>query len=263
MARRVASASWAGRLSQLLPFVVFLAGWQILSGLVPDPTFLPSPFTVAPALYDLATSSSLARDLTITLVRALGGLALGALIGIPLGAAMALTKPVDTFFGPLVKATYSLPKTALVPLLILWFGVGSITNIIAVSISTLLPIIVYTYHGIHGVPKVLIWSGRAMGTSERQMMYRVLLPGAMHAILTGIRIALGFSFVIAISAEMIASTAGIGKLMFIYGENGVYNYMFAAVLAMMIAAYLADRALVAFSNYLLRWDKSSIRTVSS
>lgn len=252
-----ATAAWVVRLSRPVPFVLFLAGWQLLSALVPDPAFLPSPLAVLPALQDLTTGSTLTRDLMVTLARTLGGLTLGAVIGIPLGAAMATSERVNTFFGPLVKATYSLPKTALVPLLILWFGVGTSTNVIAVSISSLLPIIVYTYHGIHGVPKVLIWSARAMGTSERQLMRRVLLPGALHAILTGLRIALGFSFVIAISAEMIASSAGIGKLMFIYGESGAYDYMFAAVLAIVIAAYVADRVLVALTVHLLRWDNAA------
>ena len=80
------------------------------------------------------------------------------------------------------------------------------------------------------------------------------LPASQRAILTGLRIALGFSFVIAIAAEMIAAHTGVGKLMFIYGESGAYDYMFAAVTAIMILAYAADRVTVAVSNRLLRWD---------
>jgi NitT/TauT family transport system permease protein len=125
---------------------------------------------------------------------------------------------------------------------------------VAVMFSTLLPFVVYTYHGVSGVPQILVWSARAMGTGQRRLMWKILLPASLHAILTGLRIALGFSFVIAIAAEMIAANAGIGKLMFIYGESGSYDYMFAAVTSIVALAYAADRLTVAISNRLLRWD---------
>jgi NitT/TauT family transport system permease protein len=241
--------------SRLLPFTLFLAGWQALakSGFIEE-AFLPSVGAVSRALIDLGASSTFYSDLAITLWRSLGGLALGALIGIPLGAGMAVSPRINGFFGPLVKATYSLPKTALIPLLLLWLGIGSATNIVAVMFSALLPFVVYTYHGIAGVPRILIWSARAMGTAERRLMWKILLPASLQAILTGFRIALGFSFVIAIAAEMIAAQTGIGKLMFIYGESGSYDYMFAAVAAIVALAFAADRITVAVSNRLLRWD---------
>jgi ABC-type nitrate/sulfonate/bicarbonate transport system permease component len=241
--------------SRIVPFALFLVAWQgVAKSSLIDPTFLPSVGAVASALIDLGASKSFYAELAVTFGRSLGGLALGAAMGIPIGAAMAVSPGMEGFFGPLVKATYSLPKTALIPLLILWLGIGSTTNIVAVMLSTLLPFVVYTYHGIEGVPRILIWSARAMGVPERRLLWKVLLPAAQHAILTGLRIALGFSFVIAIAAEMIAAQTDIGKLMFIYGESGSYNYMFAAVTAIMILAYAADRITVAVSNYLLRWD---------
>jgi ABC-type nitrate/sulfonate/bicarbonate transport system permease component len=243
---------YAGR---VIPFMLFLAAWQGLakSGRV-DPAFLPSVGAIGHALADLGASKSFYSELAVTLGRSLGGLALGALIGIPIGTGMAVSYRIEGFFGPLVKSTYSLPKTALIPLLILWLGIGTATNVVAVMFSTLLPFVVYTYHGIQGVPNILVWSARAMGVSEHRLLWKVLLPAAQHAILTGLRIALGFSFVIAIAAEMIAAQTGIGKLMFIYGESGSYDYMFAAVTAIMILAYGADRVTVAVSNWLLRWD---------
>jgi ABC-type nitrate/sulfonate/bicarbonate transport system permease component len=241
--------------SRLLPFVLFLAAWEAMakSGLI-DPRFLPPVDKVASALIDLGMSPSFYTDLAVTFGRSLGGLALGAAIGIPIGAGMAVSHAIDGFFGPLVKATYSLPKTALIPLLILWLGIGSATNIVAVMLSTLLPFVVYTYHGIAGVPRILVWSARAMGVPPRRLLWKVMLPAAQHAIFTSLRIALGFSIVIAIAAEMIAAHAGIGKLMFIYGESGSYDYMFAAVTAIIALAYVADRITVGLSNRLLRWD---------
>ncbi|WP_168209932.1 ABC transporter permease [Tardiphaga sp. vice154] len=170
---------------------------------------------------------------------------------------MATCPRAHGFFDPLVKVTYSLPKTALVPLFILWFGIGSTTSIVAVAMSTMLPLIVYTYHGVHDTPNILIWSAQAMGTGQRGLIWKVSLRSAQHGILTGLRIGLGFAFLIAIAAEMIAAKVGIGKLLFMYGETGAYDYMFAAVFAVVIAAYAADQALLSITNHCLRWQPSA------
>jgi ABC-type nitrate/sulfonate/bicarbonate transport system permease component len=253
---------WLRHLWRAVPFLLFLALWQIVSAShLVNSDFLPSAVAVGAALVHLFGAHEIFANLGATVFTCSAGLAIGALIGIPLGAGMAISPRVEGFFNPLVKATYSLPKTALVPLLMLWFGIGGITNITVVVLAALLPLVVYTYHGVHGVPRVYIWSARAMGTPDKTLIWRVLLPAAQQEILTGLRIALGFSFVTGISAEMIASTNGIGKLMFIYGENGSYDYMFAATISLLVVAYCADRSLVHLANHLLRWKDSAQRDV--
>ncbi len=245
---------------RLLPIVLLAALWQAVavSGLV-DTDFLPSLTAVYHALADMVRGHEIVTNMAVSLFAAAAGLLLGVVLGVPLGAAMAMSPRVNGFFGPLVKATYSLPKTALVPLFILWMGVGSRTNITAVALASLLPIVIYTYHGIQGVPQILLWSARSMGTPERTLFRKILLPAAMDSILTGVRIALGFAFVLTVSSEMIASTAGMGNLMFMYGENGAYSYMYAAVGAVVIVAFLADRLLVWATGWLLRWQDPAQR----
>jgi ABC-type nitrate/sulfonate/bicarbonate transport system permease component len=144
-----------------------------------------------------------------------------------------------------------------VPLLILWFGIGNTMAITAVYLSALLPIVVHTYHGVMATPPVLVWSAQALGTSTRKLLWQIFLPHALPDVFTGIRIALGFAFVVALSAEMIASTSGIGRLIFMYGENGSYDYMFAAVTSVVVTAFLADRALLLLSAASLRWHDSA------
>jgi NitT/TauT family transport system permease protein len=245
----------AALLRWLLPLLLYMGLWQALPVLrLVNPAFLPTPVAVGRALIDLLHEWSFFADLGTTLLRTFAGLICGAAIGIPLGAAMALLPRVEGFFDPIVKSTYSLPKTALVPLLILWFGIGSTTNVVAIVLATILPLIVYTYHGVQGAPRILIWSARAMGTSRYGVFRHVLLPAALPDVLIGIRIALGFALVIAIAAEMIASRSGIGKLMFLYGENGAYDYMFAAVGALVAVACLTDLAVLAFTDHVLRWQ---------
>lgn len=250
------SHTFLRRCFDLLPLVIAGLAWQavVMLGVV-EPAFLPSPARVGTALVDLAASDNFFVELLTTSMRALAGLALGAVIGVPLGTAMAVNRAVEGFADPLVKATYSLPKTALVPLFILWFGIGSVTNILAVALATMLPLIVYTYHAVQGTPKVLLWSARAMGTSEAGLLREVMLKAALPGILTGMRIGLGFAFLIAIAAEMIAAKIGVGKLLFLYGENGAYDYMFAAIAAVVVVSYAADRACSALSDHLLRWQE--------
>ena len=127
----------------------------------------------------------------------------------------------------------------------------------AVYLACLLPMTVNTFQGVVSTPKVLIWSAEALGTSKRQMLSRIYLRHALPDIFTGLRIALGFSFVLAISSEMIASTSGIGKLVFLYGENGAYDYMFAAIGCVIIVAFLCDRAMLRVAAWWLRWHESA------
>jgi ABC-type nitrate/sulfonate/bicarbonate transport system permease component len=250
------------RLSKLIPVAFVIAFWQgLLSAGLVNPDFLPAPAAVVRALADLLKTGSFYIDIGATMGRSLAGLAIGTAIGVPVGALMAVSRVGESFFGPLVKATYSLPKTALVPLFILWFGIGNTTDISAVVFSTVLPVVIYAYHGIAGTPHVLVWSAQAMGTRERDIMRLIRLPAASHDILTGVRIALGFSFVVAIAAEMIAAQIGAGKLIFMFGENGAYDYMFAATIAVVVLAFIADSALLALAWHILRWRDPDARQI--
>jgi ABC-type nitrate/sulfonate/bicarbonate transport system permease component len=248
---------WLRPAVRLLPVVIALALWEAVVdlGLV-NREFLPSFSETLAALWHMTQTGEIGFNLFVSLYRALVGLAIGSLLGIGIGLLMATSARADRFFGPLVATTYSLPKASLVPLFILWFGIGDVTDIITVVLACLLPVIVSTYHGVKAVPPILVWSARAMGTPQRALLWRVLFPASLGSILTGIRIALSFCFVLTISAEMIAAKSGIGKLIFIYGENGAYAFMFGGLMAVVVAAYAADRTLVAAMHHLLRWDDS-------
>lgn len=246
-------------LVRVAPLILFGLIWHIIcaAGLV-NKDFLPAPGAVAAALADLFKGGEITKNLTITLFRAAVGLVLGAACGIWIGVMMARSRHFREYVTPIVGGTYSLPKSALIPLFALWFGIGNVTAIAAVFLACLLPMIVNTYHGVVTTPKVLVWSAEALGTGERELWPRIFIRNALPDILTGLRMALGFSFVLAISAEMIASTNGIGKLIFMYGENGNYDYMFAAIACMVIVAFLADRALVILTKRLLAWHESAV-----
>jgi len=244
----------AGR---VLPLLLIGLLWQAASSLgLVDPSFLPSPARIGVAAYDLLTGSEIRDNRFITLWRAGLGLVLGSIAGIWLGLMMARSPVFRAYAAPIVGGTYSLPKSALIPLFILWFGIGTTTTVVAVFLACLLPMVVNTAQGVASAPRVLIWSAEAFGTRPRAMLWRIYLPHALPDIFSGLRVALGFSFVLAISSEMIAATNGIGKLIFMYGENGAYDYMFAAIACVVVVAFLADRLLLMLTEKSLRWHES-------
>jgi len=244
-------------LSRAVPLLLVLGLWEAVgaSGLA-DRAFVPSVATIGAALVDLLRGGSLVRDLLVTVFRSLAGLVAASAVGTVLGVMMATSARVDRIVGPLAAATYSLPKTALVPLFLLWFGIGSATDIAVVFLACLLPILVHAYHGAKDVPSALLWSAAAMGTPRRRMLFRISLRWAEPPIWAGLRIALGFSVVVTVSAEMIASTDGLGKLIFMYGENGAYAHMFAAVGALVAVAFALDRLLLDLMRRRLAWHES-------
>lgn len=253
----LAESRWLRPIVQLVPLAAVVLVWQLVVdfGMV-DRNFLPSFTDTIRALWDITRSGELTINLLVSTYRAIGGLLIGSVLGVIIGMAMATSKAAHQFLGPLVATTYSLPKSSLVPLFILWFGIGDVMNMLTVVLACLLPVIVSTYHGVKAVPPVILWSALAMNTAPSTMKRRILLPAAMPSILTGVRIALGFCFVLTISAEMIAAKVGIGKLIFFYGESGAYAYMFGGLLAVVVVAYVLDRMLIASMHYLLRWHDS-------
>src|ERR1700680_5036905 len=172
----------------LAPIVLYLLLWQSLGTFhIVDTAFLPTPILVGHALGDLLTGHEISDNIAITLLRAAAGLGLAIMTGIWFGFGRARSSVFRSYVSPLVGATYSLPKTALVPLLILWFGIGNTTAIIAVYLRALLPVIVPTYPGVMATPPVLVWSAQALGTSRRKLLWQIFLPHALPDIFTGIR----------------------------------------------------------------------------
>jgi len=240
----------------VLPIVALCALWELATrtGLVG--TQIVPPFsTVCAAAVDLLRSGTLLQHLGVSLYRALGGLALSIVVGVSLGISMARNRHVENFFDPLVSLVYPLPKTALVPLTMVWLGITDRAAILVVFLAGLLPIVVNTYHGVRSVDRVLLWSARSLGTPERGLFRRVVIPASMPYIFNGVRIALPVSFIVVISVELVASKVGIGNLINGFGGLGIYDYMFATILLFVAVAFVADRCAVRIGTGVMRWHE--------
>jgi ABC-type nitrate/sulfonate/bicarbonate transport system permease component len=240
--------------SAVAPIVALLAGWEIAtrSGLV-STKVMPTFSSVGAAAVDLVVSGTLGHHLLVSLYRALGGLALSLVVGVLLGFAMATSRQAERFFDPIVSLLYPLPKTALVPLTMVWLGVTDKAAILVIFLAGLLPVVINTYHGVRSVDRVLIWSARSLGTPSRRLFARVVIPASLPYIWNGLRIALPISFIVVISVELVASKVGVGNLINGYGALGVYDYMFATILVFVAVAFACDRCAVSLGRRLLRW----------
>ena len=158
-----------------------------------------------------------------------------------------------TTIEPLVRLTYPLPKSALIPMLILVFGIGHNSKIFAVFLGCLLPVVLSAYNGTRGVENNLVWSARSLGTGSIRMLWKVYFMAALPEILSGLRIALALSYTLMIAAELLIARKGIGYLIQIQGEAGDYPAMFAGVFIISLIGFATDRIYVKSMNWMLRW----------
>jgi len=240
------------------PLFFVIAVWQlaVVGGLV-SAELLPSPTSIVQAMVHLVGSGDVGHHFGVSLYRQMTGLLIAAVIGICLGISMAHVRWVRDVFEPLVKITYPLPKSALIPLLILWFGIGHNSKIFAIFLGCLLPVVVSSFNGTRGVNPQLVWSARSLGTGPIKLLWKIYFQAALPEILSGLRTALALSYTLLVSSEFLIARAGLGYLIQSLGEAGDYPGMFAGIVIVALMGFTADRLYVQLMNWLLRWQRQS------
>lgn len=236
-----------------IPLVVLVVLWEYASGTAVPAEVLPAPSDVAGKIAELIAAGTMYSHLYISLFRIGIGLGLSISIGVLLGIGMARLDPVENFFEIPLALTYPIPKTALVPLAILWLGVGTETAILIVFLACLLPIVMNAYNAAESVDKNLVWAAKMMGTDGRRLFRKVVIPATIPEILTGIRQAIPIAFIALVSAELIASDQGIGYLILTAGQVGNYSTMFANIVVISAVAYFAVRGFEVLRERVLVW----------
>jgi NitT/TauT family transport system permease protein len=254
VAAAAVAARFSGALWRYLPIVILAFAWEAVTrlGLVPR-SLLPPLDEVFVAWWGMMASGELVTNGAVSLARAAAGLGLAVVLGTLLGVMMAWYRPVRTIFDPLVQAIYPMPKSALIPVLVLWLGFGSASKVVLIFIGCLLPVTLSAFNGARGTDELLIWSARSLGASRRRVLFEVVLPSALPTILAGIRIALAFAFVLLVSSELIVARHGFGYMIGWLGDGGVYDAMFAVVLTVSFLGFAADRGYLLLMNRALRW----------
>lgn len=219
---------WSARFA--LVWLVLLVGWEavVRTGLYTG-LFLPAPSTIAAAIVAMIADGSLATNLGLTLLRISGGLLVGATAGVLLGLTMGLSRRARRLMDPIVAALHPIPRIAFFPLLIVLFGIGELSKLAAVSLGAFFPMLLNTVAGVRGMNPVHIELARSFGASRRQMFTRVLLPGSIPLMLTGLRLSANVAFHATIGVEMVGSRTGIGSMLWLSWQTFRLDNMWASL----------------------------------
>jgi ABC-type nitrate/sulfonate/bicarbonate transport system permease component len=236
-----------------LLLVALAVVWQALASAGALPAYLVSPAIILRETASLVRSGELPRHSIVSLYRSLAGLVLGAGLGLIVGLLAGLSRRTAGFFEPLVSLTYPVPKVAFLPVLLVWFGISDTSKIVLIALSCFYPCYIAASYGVHAVDPVWVWAARNMGASPRRVFFRVMVPGAAVHIFGGLRVALALAFILMLASELIGSSnrLGLGFLLLNADAGGRFDIMFAAILAIAVLGFAADRALLAIRGRLL------------
>jgi ABC-type nitrate/sulfonate/bicarbonate transport system permease component len=236
------------------PLLLLALAWELAARLhVVDSSALPPLSSVAAAWIDLIRDGELIDNGGASLYRAFAGLALAIAVGGGLGMLMARWRLLEVFVNPLVELFYPLPKSALIPVTVLWLGFGNGSKILLIFLGCMIPITIGAYNGARSSDHALVWSARSMGANPIRMMWDVIMPSALPELLNGIRTALALAFILLVSSELIVSQKGFGYLIGYLGSTGSYEGMYAVVLTVALLGFAADRLYQLLMQRLLRW----------
>ena len=263
----------AGIARSLLVPAVVLAGWELVSraGWV-SPIILPAPSQVllrwiayarpyqpydpaAGSFFVWMFSGELPHDAFASLVRVVGGFALGAGLALPLGLVMGARPRVYQLLNPLLQVLRPIPPIAYIPLAILWFGLGNPPAFFLISLGSFFPVLMNTIAGVRNVDSIYLRAARNLGASEWTLFRRIMVPAAMPYILAGVRIGIGVAFIVVIVAEMIAVNSGLGYRILEAREYFWSDKVIAGMISIGLAGLGIDLVMSRLNAWLLRWHR--------
>ncbi len=230
-----------------------LAFWQIASGWLIDGFFISSPDAVAAQLWRWFSSGSIWGNLYQTLYAMVFGFAIGAFIGFCLGLLFGRSETIATIFDPYVTALYCIPKIALAPLFIMWFGIGIESKIAMSATVVFFLVFLNTYSGVRDVNRVFINAARIMGANEWQLMRIVITPSAAAWVLAGLKVSVPYALIGVVVGEFMSSNRGIGYL--IAQASGLYNTagVFAGLVILSVIGATMSAGVKRLERHVLRW----------
>jgi NitT/TauT family transport system permease protein len=243
--------------TRVLVLVVGLVSWWLLSGPVLDPQFFGSPVGVAERLAEWTGNGVLLTNTWITVQEVVLGFVFGALAGAVLAYLVAPVRVIWDVISPFVMALYAIPKVALAPLFIVWFGIGIDMKVILAAVSVFFLVFLNTAVGVQEVDRGLIDAVRLMGASRRDIAFKVTLPASMTGLLTGLRVAIPYAVIGAVIGELVASNRGLGFLISDSSARFDTNGVFAALVVLSILATILNSLVSLLSRRANRWKPLS------
>ncbi|RHW42192.1 ABC transporter permease subunit [Neobacillus notoginsengisoli] len=242
----------------IIPWIfpaLILVLWQFFSslGLIPS-RILPAPTDVITAGIHLLQTGELVEHIAVSLGRAVAGFLIGGTIGFILGLLNGIFKLSELIFDTSIQMLRTIPHLAMIPLVILWFGIDETSKIFLVSIGVLFPIYINTYHGIKSVDKGLIEMGKAYGLKGPSLFFTIIFPGALSSILVGVRFSLGVMWLTLIVAETISAHSGIGYMAMNAREFFAMDVIVLSIVLYALFGKLSDVIARAMEDKWLKWN---------
>jgi NitT/TauT family transport system permease protein len=250
----VTPASLVRRAAPVLACIGLLALWQVASLALKNDSF-PTALEAIRAIPDILGDKESLINILASLRRMAIGFGIAVLFSIPLGLLMGRSRAVAAFFNPLLMVIYPVPKAALMPIIMLWLGVGDITKTLVIFLGVSLPVIYHSFEGAKAVEEKMLWSGAAMGLSALQRLVRIVLPAALPEILTGCRTGLVLALITMITSEMIARQSGAGNILFNALDMGQYDTVFAMIIIVGAMGICLDAIFERIRARLVRWSE--------
>lgn len=236
--------------------VAILLLWELLCrvGGIPD-LFLPSPTAIIQAGYEMLLNGELLTNTAASLMRIGIGFIIGSTIGIILGLIIGFSTIAEAVGNPIVYALYPVPKLALLPLIILWLGIGELSKVTIISLGVFFPVIINTYSGVKNVDPMLIKVAVSFNTSRSNIIRKVILPGALPVIFAGLKLAAGTALLLLVAAEMIAAKEGIGAMILHYGDLMLTNKLMAGVVVLSLLGLVFNHGLYWLERLVVTWKR--------
>ncbi|WP_420799811.1 ABC transporter permease [Paenibacillus paridis] len=248
----------------ILPSILFFVFWELFSRVNEtakffNPNFLPAPTVLLQEGWELAKTGIITDSLISSTIRIALGFVIGSVFAVGLGVIMSKFKTVERWFSPILNLVGPIPTLALLPLFIIWFGIGEFPKVLLIAWTTFIPVLVYTLDGFKSVPSTLIRSALSLGATERQIFTRVMLPSAIPNFLVGAQVSLGLSFSALIVSEMMGAKSGLGYIIVDARNYFKISNMFIAIILIGLEYSLFSYLLKLVEKRVMVWRKGGLR----
>jgi len=237
-----------------IPILILLAAWEGVTRAGMVQLFLLPPLSrVLVRFFADTIDGTIPHHVIATSVTALSGFFLAAVVGVVIGAAMAVSRPVRYMIEPLVSLAFPIPKISFMPIFILWFGLDILPGMLMVAFNCVIPIISATYLGARSIDKYILWSAASLGTAPHKLFFKIVVPAAAPQVISGLQIAIPQALIIGIVTEMLTGSDGLGSYMIRAVRFSDSETAFAGILAMLVTGLAYMQLAAVLRRRLLRW----------
>jgi ABC-type nitrate/sulfonate/bicarbonate transport system permease component len=251
------------RKSNFLPTILFFVLWQVFAEINQaakffNPHFFPSLTMLIANGWDMAKTGIITESIYSSTRRVILGFIFGSAFAVVIGVFMSKFREVERWLSPMLNLVGPIPSLALLPLFIIWFGIGEFPKVLLISWTTFIPVLVYTLDGFKNVPSTLIRSALSLGASQRQIFLRVMVPSAFPNFLVGAQVSLGLSFSALIVSEMMGAKSGLGYIIVDARNYFKIDNMFVAIILIGLEYSLISHLLKLVERRVMSWRKGGI-----